>query len=48
MALLLGPQGARQVLTEHGGVITHDNGTVEAIGPIDGRINDKLLQRTAA
>jgi thiamine biosynthesis lipoprotein len=38
MALLLGPDGARQVLAEHGGVIVHDRGEVEAIGPIDGRV----------
>ena len=37
MALLLGPERARQVLAEHGGVIIHDNGDVEAIGAIDGR-----------
>jgi hypothetical protein len=39
MALLLGPERARQVLAEHGGVIIHDDGDVEAIGPIDGRID---------
>jgi sulfoxide reductase heme-binding subunit YedZ len=36
MALLLGPDGARQVLGDQGGVIVHDDGEVEAIGPIDG------------
>jgi thiamine biosynthesis lipoprotein len=36
MALLLGPEGARAVLSEHGGVIVHDSGEVEAIGPIEG------------
>jgi FAD:protein FMN transferase len=35
MALLLGPAGARSVLAEHGGVIVHDDGDVEALGPID-------------
>lgn len=35
MALLLGPEGARTVLSEHGGVIVHDSGEVEFIGPID-------------
>jgi len=34
MALLLGPAGARDVLRERGGVIVHDDGSVEAIGPI--------------
>jgi thiamine biosynthesis lipoprotein len=48
MALLLGPERARQVLAEHGGVITHDNGNVEAIGPIDGRIDGKQMQRMVA
>ena len=37
MALLLGPDGARRVLADHGGVIVHDSGEVEAIGPVDGR-----------
>jgi thiamine biosynthesis lipoprotein len=35
MALLLGPTGARAVLAEHGGVIVHDDGDVEPIGPVD-------------
>jgi thiamine biosynthesis lipoprotein len=35
MALLLGAAGARDVLAEQGGVIVHDDGAVEAIGPID-------------
>ena len=34
MALLLGPDGAREVLAEHGGVIVHDDASVEFIGPI--------------
>ncbi len=38
MALLLGPAGGRRVLAEQGGVLIHDDGTVEAVGPIDGRI----------
>jgi FAD:protein FMN transferase len=32
MALLLGPEGARRVLREHGGVIVHDSGAVETVG----------------
>jgi thiamine biosynthesis lipoprotein len=39
MALLLGPKGARLVLSEHGGVIVHDDGEAEAIGVIDARID---------
>ncbi len=38
MALLLGPAGAREVLSEHGGLIVHDNGGVEAVGPTNCRI----------
>lgn len=34
MALLLGPKGARQALATHGGVIVHDDGDVELIGPV--------------
>ncbi len=34
-ALLLGPDGARRVLAEHGGLVVHDDGDVELIGPID-------------
>ena len=36
MALLLGPDGAREVLAEHGGVIVHDGGEVELVGPLRG------------
>jgi thiamine biosynthesis lipoprotein len=35
MALLLGPAGARRVLADRGGLIVHDDGDVEAIGPVD-------------
>ena len=34
MALLLGPDGARDVLATHGGVIIHDSGAVEMVGPV--------------
>jgi len=34
MALLLGPAGAREVLAQHGGVIVHDSGRWEPIGPV--------------
>jgi FAD:protein FMN transferase len=33
-ALLSGPEGAREVLAEQGGLIVHDNGRVEPIGPL--------------
>jgi hypothetical protein len=37
MALLAGPDGAREVLAEHGGVIVHDDGAVEILGPLECR-----------
>ncbi len=49
MALLLGPDRARDVLSERGGVIIHDSGEVETIGPIEGRINGaRALGRLAS
>lgn len=36
LALLTGPAGARRALAEHGGLIVHDDGDVEAIGPLHG------------
>jgi FAD:protein FMN transferase len=33
-ALLSGPEGAREVLAEQGGLIVHDSGRVESIGPL--------------
>jgi thiamine biosynthesis lipoprotein len=38
MALLLGPTGARGVLAERGGIVIHDDGDVELIGPITASI----------
>jgi FAD:protein FMN transferase len=37
MALLAGPEGARTVLADHGGVIFHDHGEVEIVGSLDCR-----------
>jgi FAD:protein FMN transferase len=37
LALLTGPAGARRTLTEHGGLVVHDDGDVELIGLVDGR-----------
>jgi thiamine biosynthesis lipoprotein len=34
LALLTGPAGARRALDEHGGIVVHDNGDVELIGPL--------------
>jgi thiamine biosynthesis lipoprotein len=33
-ALLSGPEGGRQVLTERGGLLVHDDGKVETVGPL--------------
>ena len=35
LALLTGPAGARRALAEHGGLVVHEHGEVESIGPID-------------
>lgn len=48
MALLLGPAGARRVLAEHGGVVVHDDGDVEEIGPLDGQRGALALAGRAA
>jgi thiamine biosynthesis lipoprotein len=42
MALLLGSRGAREVLADQGGLIVHDSGEVEVIGPL------KVATRAAA
>lgn len=34
LALLSGPAGARRALAEHGGLIVHDDGDVELVGPL--------------
>ena len=39
MALLGGPDAARRVLAEHGGVIVHDSGEVETVGPLEDRLS---------
>ncbi len=39
LALLTGPEGARWALAEHGGLVVHDDGEVELIGPLDLRGN---------
>ena len=41
MALLLGPDGARGVLAERGGVVVYDNGDVEAIGCVAGQVDER-------
>lgn len=39
LALLAGPAGARETLAEHGGLVVHDDGDVELIGPVDDHRN---------
>lgn len=38
IALLSGPDGARRALAENGGVIIHDSGDVEPVGPVAGSV----------
>jgi thiamine biosynthesis lipoprotein len=45
MALLSGPLAARRVLAPHGGMVVHDDGAVEQIGPLEG---PRRYIRTAA
>ncbi len=33
-ALLSGPEGGREVLAERGGLLVHDSGRVETVGPL--------------
>jgi thiamine biosynthesis lipoprotein len=37
-ALLSGPAGARRVLSRHGGLVVHDDGDVELLGPMRSRL----------
>ena len=46
IALLSGPRGARHMLADHGGVIIHDSGDVEVIGPVD-RVGARARHRVA-
>lgn len=48
MALLLGPAGARRVLQEHGGLVVHDSGRVETVGPMDQLLGTPQTQQSAA
>jgi thiamine biosynthesis lipoprotein len=47
MALLLGPAGARDVLAEHGGMIVHDDGRAELVGPLACRLAGSPVIATA-
>ena len=44
-ALLSGPAGARRILRATGGVVVHDDGDVELVGPIHERRRLRLSQR---
>jgi thiamine biosynthesis lipoprotein len=48
MALLLGPDRARAVLAEHGGVIVHDSGRAELVGPLGCRLAEPATNLPAA
>jgi thiamine biosynthesis lipoprotein len=48
MALLLGPAGAREVLAEHGGLVIHDSGRVETVGPMEELLGTPQAQQFAA
>ena len=48
MALLSGPEGARRVLAAKGGVIIHDSGRVEAIGPVRSEISSAPIRLPVA
>jgi thiamine biosynthesis lipoprotein len=48
MALLLGPAGAREVLAQHGGLVVHDDGRVETVGPMDELLGTPQTQQSAA
>lgn len=47
-ALLSGPEGAREILGARGGLIVHDSGRMEAVGPLSARPRIKLPERAAA
>jgi thiamine biosynthesis lipoprotein len=46
MAFLSGPGRAREILSERGGLIVLDNGTVELCGPISGRSSNRAVAVT--
>jgi thiamine biosynthesis lipoprotein len=46
-ALLSGPEGGREILTERGGLMVHDDGRVETVGPLSARPRIRLPERPA-
>lgn len=47
LALLAGADSARRALAEHGGLIVHESGAVEPIGPLEGRLGPPALRSAA-
>lgn len=47
-ALLSGPEGARAVLAERGGLIVHDSGRIETVGPLSAKPRIRLPEIPAA
>jgi thiamine biosynthesis lipoprotein len=48
MALLSGPRAARRLLAGSGGLIVHDSGEVEALGPLKDRLSAPAVARAVA
>ncbi len=46
-ALLSGPEGGREVLSERGGLLVHDGGRVETVGPLSARPRIRLPEPPA-
>jgi len=44
-ALLSGPAGGRTIITEQGGLLVHDSGRVETVGPLGGKPRIRLPER---
>jgi thiamine biosynthesis lipoprotein len=47
-ALLSGPDGAREILGTRGGLIVHDSGRMEAVGPLSARPRIEMPERAMA
>ena len=47
-ALLSGPEGGREALAERGGLLVHDSGRVETVGPLSARPRIRLPEPPAA
>ena len=47
-ALLSGPEGGRAILAERGGLLVHDDGRVETVGPLSARPRIRLPEPPTA